>query len=102
MHDAAEMNGLLDREGRRGTESVETEPIGLGPIIVGVGEARDAGEAEGPVADHSAAQQGRRIGIGERVRQANGHVGANRQRLRIAPIPIPAGERRVRAQVLAA
>jgi hypothetical protein len=88
---ATPVGGDLDREQGRRAEAVQTEAA----------TAFDPGQAERPVADDAATQERRGLEVAEAVREPDGDVRADRARLGIAPVPVPAGERRVRAEVLA-
>ena len=109
MDDAAQVKGLLDDQRGRGAEAVEAQPKRLGAIVPHPMRRphpgrRPGGPARRPtaglVADDPAAQQWGGFGIGEGSRQPHGDIGPDGQRVGIAAVAVPTGERGPRAQVL--
>ena len=89
---APPVDGDLDRAARRGPEAEELEPAAW----------LDAADAERAVADDAPAEQRCGGEVVDRVGQSHGHIRSHRGELGKAAVAIPACERRLGAEVLAA
>ena len=82
----------LQRQQRRRTEAVQTEPATL----------HDAGHLQRPIPDHTAAEERCRLDVAERFGDREHEVGTCSHRLGESTVAIPSGEHRIGAEILGA